>query len=217
MTTCKLAKVFESKFYIYIYIFFKINNFIDIDECQTGTDDCNRKSQNCLNTRGNFTCIDKVSKMNCPPGFKMDTKSDECVDINECEENKEICGDNKKCVNEAGRYACEPLATPTTGVPSTTTTKPPISKTTVKTTTKKDPDISPTSDNEISSFVPPVSKPTILPTYKSSIGKKPTTNPSSTYPKNKLNCPRGYTLLSNQCVGNLLIQYLFNLYYAFAI
>lgn len=51
---------------------------LDIDECIIGQNDCNRESQNCLNTKGNYTCIDKASKKTCPPGFKKNLFNDEC-------------------------------------------------------------------------------------------------------------------------------------------
>lgn len=44
--------------------------YLDIDECATGQDDCNRDSQICLNTQGGFTCQNRASKTSCPAGFK---------------------------------------------------------------------------------------------------------------------------------------------------
>lgn len=71
-----------------------------------GQDDCNRESQTCLNTKGNFTCIDKVSKKNCPPGFKKNPYTHNCDDINECEETEGLCAENEECVNEPGGHTC---------------------------------------------------------------------------------------------------------------
>lgn len=99
----------------------------DIDECLTGTDDCNHESQICLNTKGNFTCLDKVSKKSCPPGFKKNIYTQNCEDINECEENDDACRPDEECVNEAGGHNClvrpkiHPLLTPQH---STTTVRP---------------------------------------------------------------------------------------------
>lgn len=44
---------------------------LDIDECVEETDDCNRKSQICLNMQGSFFCQNKASKTTCPPGYKI--------------------------------------------------------------------------------------------------------------------------------------------------
>lgn len=90
----------------------------------TAQDDCNRESQTCLNTKGNFTCIDKVSKKICPPGFKKNIYSQQCEDINECEENEDVCAANEECINDPGGHTCViklpkvPLIThPTTSTP----------------------------------------------------------------------------------------------------
>lgn len=72
----------------------------------TGQDDCNRESQTCLNTKGNFTCIDKVSKKICPPGFKKNLYTQQCEDINECEETENVCAANEECINDPGGHTC---------------------------------------------------------------------------------------------------------------
>lgn len=72
----------------------------------TAQDDCNRESQTCLNTKGNFTCIDKVSKKICPPGFKKNLYTQECEDINECEEIENVCAANEECINDPGGHTC---------------------------------------------------------------------------------------------------------------
>lgn len=127
------------------------------------------------------------------------------VDIDECEENKEICGKDEKCINEPGRYACVPTAKSTTEVTTTTkkTTATEKTTTTAKPTTKKLPDINPTIDNEISSYVPPISKPTVNPSYKTSKPTKPTSVSSFDNSKTNINCAKGFKLISNKCVGKV--------------
>nr|UQT06002.1 adhesion protein 1 [Theama mediterranea] len=68
----------------------------DIDECKD--DPCHAQAV-CENTPGSFEC-------KCKPGFEGDGKK--CEDINECEKNKDICGDdNASCRNTFGSYKCE--------------------------------------------------------------------------------------------------------------
>lgn len=57
----------------YIFVLFS-----DTDECLTGENDCNKESQVCLNTKGNYTCVDKASKNTCPAGFKKNTYTQLC-------------------------------------------------------------------------------------------------------------------------------------------
>lgn len=129
---------------------------IDIDECVTAQDDCNRESQSCLNTKGNFTCIDKVSKKICPPGFKKNLYTQQCEDINECEEIENVCAANEECINDPGGHTCVikvskvPLITrptsttplvPITPVYSSSTT--PFSTTPVSSTTRSTPEVPP--------------------------------------------------------------------------
>lgn len=66
---------------------------IDVDECQEDSHDC---SHNCKNTEGGYHCM-------CPEGYQLIEGSDnECVDINECEVNPDVCG-TLQCVNYPGR------------------------------------------------------------------------------------------------------------------
>ncbi|XP_028175893.1 fibulin-2-like [Ostrinia furnacalis] len=79
----------------------------DVDECATNKDDCNRISQFCINTRGSFYCQDQASKY-CPPGFKIDPRTNKCEDIDECEDSEDVCRPDQVCVNELGLYHCRP-------------------------------------------------------------------------------------------------------------
>lgn len=50
---------------------------IDINECSEGTDDCNRKTQLCLNTRGSYKCQEKIGDK-CLPGLKYNSGTKLC-------------------------------------------------------------------------------------------------------------------------------------------
>ncbi|KAF5288361.1 hypothetical protein FQA39_LY15451 [Lamprigera yunnana] len=78
----------------------------DIDECVLGIKNCNKESQICLNTKGNYTCIDKASKKTCPPGFKKNMYTQQCEDIDECKESIHLCAENEECLNKLGGYTC---------------------------------------------------------------------------------------------------------------
>lgn len=116
----------------------------DIDECIAGKDECNKESQICLNTKGNYTCIDKASKKSCPPGFKKNIVTQSCEDINECEENFQLCAENEECVNELGGHNCIPKITTqpstsatTSRLPSTMATAPAPTSPSTKQSTHK--------------------------------------------------------------------------------
>ncbi|KAJ8955314.1 hypothetical protein NQ318_003407 [Aromia moschata] len=103
---------------------------VDIDEeCITGQNDCNKESQRCLNTKGNYTCVDKaartrvrrVSRRTRLRNFvKVKTIQKHKIhsyrsyiffvlDINECVEEPDSCKENEECVNEPGGHTCIPL------------------------------------------------------------------------------------------------------------
>ncbi|CAH0562249.1 unnamed protein product [Brassicogethes aeneus] len=91
-----------------------INDCSDIDECLTDEHNCNKDSQVCLNTKGNYTCQDKASKKHCPPGFKNNASTGSCEDIDECNESDDLCKSGEVCVNEPGGYKCANKVTTTT-------------------------------------------------------------------------------------------------------
>ncbi|CAC5355727.1 EGF-containing fibulin-like extracellular matrix protein 1,Fibrillin-1,Fibulin-1,Fibulin-2,Mucin-like protein,Fibrillin-2,Matrilin-3 [Mytilus coruscus] len=66
----------------------------DINECQTGTDNC---QQNCINTHGSFTC-------SCESGHTMNSDGATCTDINECQTGTDNCQHN--CINTHGSFTC---------------------------------------------------------------------------------------------------------------
>ncbi|CAC5419913.1 Fibrillin-1,Fibulin-1,Fibulin-5,Fibrillin-2,Latent-transforming growth factor beta-binding protein 4 [Mytilus coruscus] len=66
----------------------------DINECQTGTDNC---QQNCTNTHGSFTC-------SCESGYIMNSDGATCTDIDECLDINGGC--SEYCRNLNGSYEC---------------------------------------------------------------------------------------------------------------
>lgn len=84
----------------------------DVDECLTRAHDCNILSQFCINTHSSFYCQDKVSK-HCPPGFKPNVDTNKCEDINECEEDSDVCRLDQICINQLGQYDCKQKIEPT--------------------------------------------------------------------------------------------------------
>lgn len=51
--------------------------YVDVNECSEGTDDCNRKTQLCLNTRGGYKCQEKIGDK-CFPGLKYNSGTKLC-------------------------------------------------------------------------------------------------------------------------------------------
>ncbi|XP_053618965.1 fibrillin-1-like [Plodia interpunctella] len=78
----------------------------DVDECASRKHDCNLISQFCINTRGSFYCQDQASR-HCPPGFKINARTNKCEDIDECEDSTDICRPDQVCVNQLGQYDCK--------------------------------------------------------------------------------------------------------------
>ncbi|XP_046691365.1 epsin-3-like [Silurus meridionalis] len=80
--------------------------FLDEDECKEEIDVCGNNAV-CTNTIGGYYC-------QCETGYQNNkrklyfTAEDElqCKDINECTENKTICGPNAECNNTVGSYFC---------------------------------------------------------------------------------------------------------------
>ncbi|XP_068731169.1 adhesion G protein-coupled receptor E2-like isoform X1 [Montipora capricornis] len=66
----------------------------DIDECQSGTHDC---QHTCINTNGGFQC-------SCLIGYKLNGDKKSCVDDDECTTNNGGC--DHVCVNSIGSYLC---------------------------------------------------------------------------------------------------------------
>ncbi|XP_075161744.1 uncharacterized protein LOC142234478 isoform X2 [Haematobia irritans] len=72
------------------------NRCVDIDECMEGGHLC---SHQCLNSQGGYQC-------QCPEGYFLPEGNDhQCVDINECQVQPDLCG-LLKCVNLPGLFNC---------------------------------------------------------------------------------------------------------------
>ena len=76
---------------------------LDIDECDTGNNDCD---QLCENTEGKYTC-------DCNDGYSLAGNKRSCKDIDECVEDTHLCNTtddtdatNVDCENTVGDYAC---------------------------------------------------------------------------------------------------------------
>ena len=69
---------------------------MDEDECQKTLLQC---QHGCINTRGSYICT-------CKFGFRLNSDSRSCTDIDECKEFKEKNLCNGTCVNTLGSYAC---------------------------------------------------------------------------------------------------------------
>ena len=76
---------------------------------QYNTNICEDSNAICKNTPGSYICE------TCESGYKartdwtslLSTFIGECVDINECEEDEAICGDNSICQNTEGSFDCQ--------------------------------------------------------------------------------------------------------------
>nr|XP_027195181.1 fibrillin-1-like [Dermatophagoides pteronyssinus] len=75
------------------------NDIIDIEE-QSSL--CYYK---CVNVPGSFRCI-------CPPGYESLREGSICRDIDECEQQDEVCNDNEFCLNIRGSYRCITITCP---------------------------------------------------------------------------------------------------------
>ncbi|XP_069783245.1 adhesion G protein-coupled receptor E3-like isoform X2 [Narcine bancroftii] len=54
---------------------------------------------------GYILVLPSIVAQPCKPGFKLATKQD-CIDINECAEDGQICKPNESCLNTVGSYHC---------------------------------------------------------------------------------------------------------------
>uniref|UniRef100_A0A131YT62 Nidogen n=1 Tax=Rhipicephalus appendiculatus TaxID=34631 RepID=A0A131YT62_RHIAP len=69
----------------------------DIDECATDRHNC---QHSCINTPGSFSC-------GCKSGYK--SHENQCLDVNECQEQPHLCAPSGTCTNMLGTYRCNCL------------------------------------------------------------------------------------------------------------
>ncbi|XP_065299649.1 fibrillin-2-like isoform X2 [Dermacentor albipictus] len=69
----------------------------DIDECATDRHNC---EHSCINTPGSYRC-------GCKNGYK--SHENQCLDINECQEQPHLCAPSGTCSNMVGTYRCNCL------------------------------------------------------------------------------------------------------------
>ncbi|KAM9494358.1 adhesion G protein-coupled receptor E5 isoform 2-T2 [Clarias gariepinus] len=78
----------------------------DINECEKNKTICGSNAT-CNNTIGSYYCTCNTSFVASHLQGKFNASQDvKCNDINECEENKTICGSNAICNNTIGSYYC---------------------------------------------------------------------------------------------------------------
>ncbi|KAI1288258.1 Fibulin-1 [Halotydeus destructor] len=73
----------------------------DDDECLTNP--CS-KNEVCRNNVGGYIC---EPRFNCPDGMRPNIYFQGCVDIDECQDNKDACKSNETCVNTHGSFHCD--------------------------------------------------------------------------------------------------------------
>jgi len=69
----------------------------DVDECESGDNDCADQGKACLNTIGSYKC-------GCESGYEMNVAAGKCEDIDECLAGP--CGAHAKCANTDGGFMC---------------------------------------------------------------------------------------------------------------
>lgn len=84
----------------------------DIDECEEGLHKCEENLM-CINELGTYDCVDSDDNLSepksmdkCPLGFKYDSYSNSCSDLDECMLALDTCPPEKSCENTMGSYTC---------------------------------------------------------------------------------------------------------------
>eukprot|EP00922_Rhytidocystis_sp_ex-Travisia-forbesii_P003237 GHVS01004741.1.p1 GENE.GHVS01004741.1~~GHVS01004741.1.p1 ORF type:complete len:764 (+),score=110.17 GHVS01004741.1:138-2429(+) len=77
---------------------------VNIDECLIGSHSCNMRTQDCLDTPGDYHCV-------CKRGYAVAPDKRTCLDVDECTiNNMNVCDDlTSKCYNLEGTYECRCL------------------------------------------------------------------------------------------------------------
>ncbi|XP_076376095.1 uncharacterized protein LOC143259120 [Megalopta genalis] len=99
----------------YVYSFVD-KRCVDIDECVNGKNNCNSRSERCINLPGTYRCERRKrdpppDKSGCPPGYKYCKLLGKCLNIDECTENPNICN-GELCYNQPGTHTCTKPPTP---------------------------------------------------------------------------------------------------------
>ncbi|KAL5014215.1 hypothetical protein ScPMuIL_008485 [Solemya velum] len=89
---------------------------VDVDECEEGTSHCG-EGEFCDNSDGSYQCGSCDNSCDgctapgptnckaCKEGYRQ--VEDVCKDIDECEENAELCDEKTFCLNFPGSYSCK--------------------------------------------------------------------------------------------------------------
>ena len=72
---------------------------LDVNECDSGDDDCDDIHGICINNIGGFSCL-------CDVGYEVDEDGKTCNDFDECLSNSTHRCYETVCINEAGGYDC---------------------------------------------------------------------------------------------------------------
>ncbi|GFQ75776.1 uncharacterized protein TNCT_259431 [Trichonephila clavata] len=94
----------------------------DVNECEEFPDVCDIQKEKCQNEWGRYECIPHQttapSQTPCPPGFELDSRRRQCVDVNECIQRLDQCDlASQECVNTNGSYECVDSQRPPTPEP----------------------------------------------------------------------------------------------------
>ncbi|GFW75852.1 fibulin-2 [Trichonephila clavipes] len=94
----------------------------DVNECEEFPDVCDIQKEKCQNEWGRYECIPLQttgpSQTPCPPGFELDPRRRQCVDVDECIQRLDQCDiTSQECVNTNGSYECIDSQRPPTPEP----------------------------------------------------------------------------------------------------
>ncbi|ESO03675.1 hypothetical protein HELRODRAFT_173373 [Helobdella robusta] len=72
----------------------------DFHECDHGEHTCNLNTSHCVNTHGSYRCV-------CRSGYiRSEVDPEDCVDINECNDDNPCSYEHQVCHNTPGSYQC---------------------------------------------------------------------------------------------------------------
>ncbi|GIY41156.1 uncharacterized protein CEXT_747461 [Caerostris extrusa] len=88
----------------------------DVNECEEFPDSCDMHRERCQNEWGKYDCVPLLQQTTpeppCPPGFRKDPRTQQCVDVDECLEGRHQCQtDKEQCQNVPGAYRCQQITT----------------------------------------------------------------------------------------------------------